>query len=294
MIHRIPWKCGNSYGEIAQSYADFTIRHYGLNATVVFDGYGEGPTIKDNTHQRRGQNIHPIVNFTAETKFDGKKDEFLSRDINKQRLINLISAEIEQKGCTVVNAAGDVDVDIVRSAVDASLLYSTTLIGEDTDLLVLLLYYAQENGKGLYFNSDKTKKDGSQKVYDIRSLKKVMGPEICTQLLFIHTLTGCDTTSRIFSVGKKSVFQKLMKGDPVVKSCANAFTVPHQTTEVMDELECQVMAVIFGGKCTDSLAALRCKILSKKVLHSSSFVCLQLNLPPNFTAEERTIKSWFG
>ena len=95
LIHRVPWKRGNSYGEIAQSYADFTIRHYGLNATVVFDGYGEGPTIKDNTHQRRGQNIHPIVNFTAETKFDGKKDEFLSRDINKQRLINLISTEIE-------------------------------------------------------------------------------------------------------------------------------------------------------------------------------------------------------
>jgi hypothetical protein len=170
LIHRVPWKRGNIYGEIAQSYADFTIRHYGLNATVVFDGYGEGPTIKDNTHQRRGQNIHPIVNFTAETKFDGKKDEFLSRDINKQRLINLISTEIEQKGCTVINTAGDADVDIVRSAVDASLLYSTTLIGEDTDLLVLLLYYAQENGKGIYFKSEKPKNDGSQKVYDIRSL----------------------------------------------------------------------------------------------------------------------------
>ena len=51
-----------------------------------------------------------------------------------------------------------------------SLLYSTTLIGEDTDLLVLLLYYAQENGKGIYFKSEKPKNDGSQKVYDIRSL----------------------------------------------------------------------------------------------------------------------------
>ena len=103
----------------------------------------------------------------------------------------------------------------MRSAVDASLLYSTTLIGEDTDLLVLLLYYAQENGKGIYFKSDKPKKDGSQKVYDIRSLKKVMGPEICTQLLFIDALTGCDTTSRIFSVGKKS-FSEAYEG----RSCS--------------------------------------------------------------------------
>jgi hypothetical protein len=74
-----------------------------------------------------------------------------------------------------------------------------------------------------------------------------------------------------------------MKGDPVVKSCANVFTVPHQTTEVIGELGCQVMAIIFGGKCTDSLAALRCKIMSKKVLHSSSFVTPE-RLPPTESA----------
>ena len=66
LLHRIPWKHGQSYGKIAQSYADFTIQHYGSATTIVFDGYGDGPSIKDNTHQRRGNNIHPIVNFTAE------------------------------------------------------------------------------------------------------------------------------------------------------------------------------------------------------------------------------------
>ena len=82
LIHRIPWKRGNSYGEIAQSYVDFTIRHYGSTVlraiwlwTMELMGmdYGEGPTIKDNTHQRRGENIHPIISFTAETKFAGKR-----------------------------------------------------------------------------------------------------------------------------------------------------------------------------------------------------------------------------
>jgi hypothetical protein len=83
-----------------------------------------------------------------------------------------------------------------------------------------------------------------------------------------------------------------MKGDPVVKSCANVFTVPHQTTEVIDELGCQVMAVICGGKCTDSLAALRCKIMSKKVpapffiirhprASASNWICHQTSLPKN-------------
>ena len=62
-------------GEIAKSYADFAIRHYGPATTVVFDGYEEGPSIKDNTHQRRGCNMHPVVSFTTETEFSGKSEE---------------------------------------------------------------------------------------------------------------------------------------------------------------------------------------------------------------------------
>ena len=76
MLHRVPWKAGDSYRSIAQSYADFTIRHYGL-ATVAFDGYGD-PSIKDNTHQRRGMNVH----FSADVEFIGKNEQFLSREIH--------------------------------------------------------------------------------------------------------------------------------------------------------------------------------------------------------------------
>ena len=70
LVHRLAWKKGDSYGAIAQSYGDFTIRLYGKE-TVVFDGYREGPSIKDNMHQRPGENTHPIVNFNAETEFVG-------------------------------------------------------------------------------------------------------------------------------------------------------------------------------------------------------------------------------
>lgn len=96
LLHRTPWKKGETYGDIAQSYADFTIRHYGSATTVVFECYDEGPSIKGNTHERRGQNIHPIVGFTAKTEFTGKNEELLSREINKQRLIEMISDELKR------------------------------------------------------------------------------------------------------------------------------------------------------------------------------------------------------
>lgn len=82
---------------------------------------------------------------------------------------------------------------------------------------------------------------------------------------------------------EKECFQKLMNEDPVFKSCANALTIQHQTTEIIDKLACHVMAVIFGGNCTDSLASSRRKILSKKVLHSSSFITPE-RLPPTETS----------
>ena len=81
LLHRLSWMKGDSYGAIAESYADFTVRHYG-QATVVFDDYGESPSVKDNTHQRRGKYLHPVVSFTTETEFSGRKEDFLSREKN--------------------------------------------------------------------------------------------------------------------------------------------------------------------------------------------------------------------
>ena len=87
---------------------------------------------------------------------------------------------------------------------------------------------------------------------------------MCSQLMFIHAMIG----SWIFGVGKKIAFQKVAKGDPLIRSCAISFTILNQTTEVIDNLGCKVMAVLFGGKGTDS----RYNTCSKKVVSASSFV----------------------
>jgi len=125
----------------------------------------------------------------------------------------------------VISALGDADVDIVKAAVEASCVHTTTLIGEDTDLLVLLLYYAHEHSKGLYFRSDKSKTDGTSTVYDINRLQQIIGHDMCAQLLFIHAVTGCDTTSRIFGVGKRLHSRSWLKATlffghvPIHSSC---------------------------------------------------------------------------
>ena len=64
-------------------------------------------------------------------------------------------------------------------------------------------------------------------------------------------------------------------------------------TEVIDNLGCQAMAVLFGGNGTDSLATMRYNIFSKKVVSASSFVSPE-RLPPTESATKLHFRSWSG
>ena len=148
----------------------------------------------------------------------------------------------------------------MKALIETTRQKTAALIGEDTDLLILLLYHANANFKDLYFYSDIKSKE--TKVYHINCMKNLIGNELFAQLLFIHAFTGCDTTTCIFGIGKKSVFQKLLKGHSNLQSCVNIFVSPNQSIDSIAKLGLQAMSIIFGGTCEDSLASLRCKSFS--------------------------------
>ncbi len=112
------------------------------------------------------------------------------------------------------------------------------------------------------------------KVFNISKMKQVLGSDLCSQLLFIHAFTGCDTTSHILVCSPTS--SKECHRGPWTKA----------------------MAVLFGGKSTDSLASLRYTFLARKSLPPNHLlpqnVCLQLSPQPNTTAKEFTSRSWCG
>ena len=61
-----------------------------------------------------------------------KKDDFVFVPRSKQGLIDLAIEELHKQGCTVVNATGDANADIVKAAIKASQNQQTTLLGKDT------------------------------------------------------------------------------------------------------------------------------------------------------------------
>ena len=281
LLHRLKWSEGKTYSSIADDYASFTVKHYG-KATIVFDGYIGGPNTKDITHKRLRQNrTSNKVNIAEGTKFVGKKEDFLSNVENKQSLINLISQRMKDRGCHVIQSKGDADVEIVKAAVSMSSNKSTSVIGEDTDLLVLLLHHAStSNDNKLYFYSDK---GSPATVYDIKVMKKLLGYDVCSSLLFLHAFTGCDTTSAVFGIGKKSALHKVLKGDSVLKSCAKIFSTPKKNIAEIEEAGCKAMVALFGGKPADNLSAMRYSSLCQKVGSAKSFVTPE-RLPPTSSA----------
>ena len=196
----------------------------------------------------------------------------------KKTMISLIGDMLKQQGCAVHNADGDADVDIVHAAVSSSEHVHTTVIGEDTDLLILLRYHAKDNGFKLYYRSDIRRGSTPNPVYDILNMRSLLGHENCNLLLFLHAFTGCDTTSRIFSIGKSSAFVKLMKVT-VLRSVANIFcsdSCLHSDIAVAGR---KAMLLLYDCQSLESKDKLRHQMLVGKVARAKSFVKPE-RLPP--------------
>ena len=107
------------------------------SATIVFDGYDGEATIKDMAHSQRSRTVGREIFFTADMQLKVKKEEFLSCKKNKARFICASADHLRAKGVSVSQASGDTDVPIVEAAVASSRYRDTTVVGDDTDLLVL-------------------------------------------------------------------------------------------------------------------------------------------------------------
>jgi len=95
---------------------------------------------------------------------------------------------------------------------------------------------------------------------------------VCNELLFVHAYSGCDSTSRIYGIRKKSAFRKLVKSDPVMKSCASGFILQNKSQEDISDFSKDMMVDLFGGKSNDTLSSLRHIIFIKKVATAQAFV----------------------
>ena len=150
LLHRMPLPRGSTFDSVCQMYVAYVTQKYGA-AVVVFDGYNDEPATNDATQLRRtGVCAGVTVHFDGDMMIQSKKENFLNNKANKQRLIHYLSNKLERAGCSIDHVTHDADVSIVRTAVGSASTKDTVHIGDDTDLLILLLHHVEMDAHELF------------------------------------------------------------------------------------------------------------------------------------------------
>ena len=94
------------------------------------------------------------MDFTQDMVMESKKEDLLSNKDNKQRFIRMLGQSLEHVGCEIRHAKGDAYVLIVETTVQSAMSCETTLVGDDTDLIVLLCFYVKEDSYEVFFKPE--------------------------------------------------------------------------------------------------------------------------------------------
>ena len=86
----------------------------------------------------------------------------------------------------LIHARGDADLLIVTTAVETAKFEDTVLVGDDTDRLILLIFYADLNAKGVFFAPEPKANSKKNRTWNIKQLKETLGSSV-----WRHSLCPC-------------------------------------------------------------------------------------------------------
>ena len=202
-------------------------------------------SVKGLERSRRGSGTVHLIKGSS-TKVPRNWKTFLSNDENKQNPTKFLLDEWKQdkyatklKGRQIMFVCGDhctcllsadglttlsesveelcstqeeADTKIVLHCLNASKVSSKettiTVRSPDTDIFILLLFFAERIQKDILFD---TWRGNNRRLLDVKKIAKHTGEEICAILPAVHAYSGCDTTSAFVRKGKISHIKILKK-----------------------------------------------------------------------------------
>ena len=213
LIHKMIWPKTGTFHSVCQAFVTHLLPENTLpnQVTVIFDSYSSVSTKEPERKRRRTSLPHPDVQISPSVPLPTDKSAFLANNHNKQAFIFLLAAYLEKKSITVLHAGeeSDADVLIVKKVVDFSRASEVLVTCDDTDVLVLLIYHVKTSYRVLM----KTQ----QHFIDIQAAQVALGSDICAVLPFIHAMSGCDTTSSLFGIGKVKMLKLLQQSPELCK-----------------------------------------------------------------------------
>ena len=154
---------------------------------------------------------------------------------------------------------------------------------------MLLLHNANIEEYKIYFTSEETRRKREHDIWCITEAKVELGQELCSSLLLLHALLGCDTTSRLFNNGKGKAVTCFLK-DPNFRKNATYFTTDTITADDVVEVGEKMLLKIYGAKKETTLDEFRNNKFFQKLSTSSNFIEPQYLCPTSDSTSHHILR----
>ena len=278
----------STFGEYADVFTQRVTSNLDGNFTrvdIVFDWYQQN-SIKNRTRTKRSttqQKVRTIVN--RDVRLPVNWNSFIEMNENKANLTQFLSTELEnhvqhyedqvvisggfEDPEKVTSTAGidvshlqatheEADTRILLHAADATAKGYERLIIQcrDTDVLVLLLVFANQLSQGIWMKAGTAKKPRYIKVHAI-----ALPNEILKGLLAFHAITGCDTTSQFTGHGKRTTWKVFLQYPHLLHNFAEDDVPSPASISLAEEFVCK----LYDNKTTSKSIQEVCCALFRKL-----------------------------
>ena len=183
------------------------------------------------------------------------KDVFLSNVANKQNFTDMLSQYLQLAGCLTEHAEEDANLLIAQTAVQSAATKNTVLVADDTDPVILLCYYSDPDGFELFMQCSTWGTTRKNRIWDIKVTQSELDADI-GNIMFIHAILGCDTTSRLHGLGKGLSLMRIISS-ALFRYKADQFCKKDATVDDVIDAGEPVLVCLYSGKEGDNLDGLR-------------------------------------
>jgi len=299
LLHNFIWPSDKNmtYDELCIKIVSHVKQFYVSNVIVVFDGYRNPLATKTATQKQRAEK-HTSSNiiFSANDKLSCDQTSFLTNSFNKARLIDMLMIEFQNAEIECHQCLDDADYMVVNKTINTATEnpnHSVMTVANDTDILVLLIHHTNSDNVFMHYSVDE--------VYSISRLQSQLPPQVKHHILVLHAVSGCDTVSAIFNIGKSTAYTAFTQD--INLDFLNIFQSENAIQEDISQAGEKLLLTLFKSKKCTSLDKLRyiryvAKVTTKSI--TSSLFGLE-SLPPTSNSAKyhsfrvyHTVQQWLG
>ena len=251
------------------------------NCSIIFDGYGNGPSTKDHEHKRRSQKSKPcpIITVLENIPAYGSQHTFLSNDANKNQFVKLLTRYLILDGHHVEISTGDADKSIVAHALTKMQSTDSTVVvvADDTDVFIMLLHFFKKDQKPIMMLREPKGKHEERRLYNIKEGAASLKQVVLSNILAIHAWGGSDTTSAPYGIGKAAVV-KLAQRSQEAQELMTVLSDENASRKDIKYSGIKLAVLMYGGENDEALSSLRFSRFMKMAASSSKL--LPEKLPP--------------